>query len=1033
MKKRLFSLVLVCAAVFTGFGSRTLAQEVRESESKAEEGIEETMPEETVLKETVPEETVTEQKETKEASVSDERGRIKSFICDASLTEDIYYANYMKNGKDAYIESVLPSVVTAVFEYGEPMEVEAHWIAERPFGVRGAGEYTYTLDFARYDIADDFDKAAAPVVTLRAVCEKPVSVFQFGTPKKETERGLYDEQQASFSYGGGAQPSDYGGYTTQYFNINFEGKSFTGICGKASYMAPGQGSYYVHEIPGGTRESDIVKAILLTNPLTGPYPDDTWTTIADGKFNDKMLWSVHSALSVYWSDDEFGSDWIRVNAITEIGNYLYDVWIPAHKSIMDATHAYYLCASSTPHSSDNFGGKCPSGRQDVLFLSDEVTPQKGFASLKKISSDTGITSGNSCYRLGDAIYGVYSDSECKNNIGTLKTGADGVSNTLELEEGFYYIKELQAPEGFFINTQVYTIHVKANETATVQVADKPAVDTLGIEIKKMDASGKTGATLSGAQFTVKYYDGYYTKDNLPSKSDRTWVLETKAVTEQGKVSYKTYLDEKYKVSGGSFYTQDRRAVLPLGTVTIEETKPPKGYILEGGYIQAAGSDKKVSGKYIAQIRKKGKTVQLVGGNVFTASDYSTSLRINKIDARTGKGLAGAKLRVTDKNGRMIDEWRSDGKARVISNLTVGDSYTMTEVEMPDGYATAEPVKFTVKNTQQVQNVEMKDEPTIKQINKVDAKTGEGLAGAKLRITDESGKVIDEWVSDGSPHAIEKLVVGKTYTLTEIGLPDGYVTAEPVKFTVKDTGEIQKVVMKNEQSVIQVDKVDEDGKPLPGALLRVTDKNNKRIDEWTSDGKGHIIKKLVVGQEYTLTEVKAPDGYVTAEPVKFTVKDTDEIQKIKMVNKCTRIEIIKIDAETEDTLAGASLTLYSGNEKDKAVDTWVSDITPHKIMRLTVGQDYILKEERAPEGYKLAEPVAFKVLNTEDVQKIQIDNEREDIPPQTETTVPPKESEPPKPEAPKTGDWMNVPLWGGMTVLSGVAAVGLLIIKLKKKK
>lgn len=82
------------------------------------------------------------------------------------------------------------------------------------------------------------------------------------------------------------------------------------------------------------------------------------------------------------------------------------------------------------------------------------------------------------------------------------------------------------------------------------------MDTLGIEIKKMDASGKTGAVLSGAQFTVKYYDGYYTKDNLPSKSDRTWVLETKAVTEQGKVSYKAYLDEKYKVSGGSFYTQD---------------------------------------------------------------------------------------------------------------------------------------------------------------------------------------------------------------------------------------------------------------------------------------------------------------------------------------------------------------------------------------------------------------------------------------------------------------------------------------------
>lgn len=96
-----------------------------------------------------------------------------------------------------------------------------------------------------------------------------------------------------------------------------------------------------------------------------------------------MLWSVHSALSVYWSDDEYGSDWIRVNAITEIGNYLYDTWIPAHQDIMNSTHAYYLCASSTPHNSDNFGGQCPSGRQDVLFLSDERTPQDGGLKLKR--------------------------------------------------------------------------------------------------------------------------------------------------------------------------------------------------------------------------------------------------------------------------------------------------------------------------------------------------------------------------------------------------------------------------------------------------------------------------------------------------------------------------------------------------------------------------------------------------------------------------------------------------------------------------
>lgn len=101
--------------------------------------------------------------------------------------------------------------------------------------------------------------------------------------------GIYDEQQAVFTHAGGLQSADYGYNSTQYFNINFDGKNYTGFCGKASYIAPDAGKYYVHEIPGGTRDSDIVKAILLTNPLTGPYPDNTWNTIANGKFTDQMM------------------------------------------------------------------------------------------------------------------------------------------------------------------------------------------------------------------------------------------------------------------------------------------------------------------------------------------------------------------------------------------------------------------------------------------------------------------------------------------------------------------------------------------------------------------------------------------------------------------------------------------------------------------------------------------------------------------------------------------------------------------------
>lgn len=1050
MKKKLFSLILMCAVILICFGSITFAQETesgaegstetecvigtengKETEGSAEtECVTETESDKETESSVKTESTAETEIVTETGGMADKeaRGSITGFLEKKFEAADICFGDYMANGMENYLISMLPVSVTAIYENGDKVPVDAVWLAERPFGGEGAGAYTYTLDASQYDIAEDFDKELLPKAVLNAVYEKKAVPSAFSA-KRAVSGGIYDEQRAEFKYAGGTEPSDYGGYTTQYFNISFDGKTYKGMCGKASYLAPAQGSYYVHEIPGGTRESDIVKAILLTNPLTGPYPDDIWTTIAGGKFNDKMLWSVHSALSVYWSDDEFGSDWVRVNAITEIGNYLYNEWIPAHKSIMNSTHAYYLCASSKPHNSDNFGGKCPSGRQDVLFLSDEVTPQNGRVKLKKVSENPELSSGNSCYNLSGAVYGVYTDAQCKNSVGTLTTNENGITQTLELSEGTYYVKEIKAPEGFLMKHKIYEVNLKAGETAEIKASDMPGSDGLGIELIKIDGGGRKEGVLSGAQFTVRYYDGYYTKDNLPSRSDRTWVLETKAVTENGKTVYKACLEDKYKVSGGSFYTYNGKAVLPLGTVTIEETKAPEGYILEGGYLKPFDSENKIYGKYIAQVKGKGDTVRLEGGNVFEAVNFGTDMRINKIDAKTGKGLAGARLRVTDSKGKVVDEWTSDGNARTIKSLVAGQSYTMTEVSVPDGYATAKPVKFTVKNTTETQNVEMMDLPTIKQINKVDAKSGEGLAGARLRITDEDGKVIDEWVSDGKPHPIEKLVVGKTYTLTEVGLPEGYVTAEPVKFTVKDTGEVQKVVMKNEPSVVQIDKVDEEGKALAGAVLRIIDKNNKRVDEWTSDGKGHTVKKLIVGETYTLKEVKAPEGYVTAEPVQFTVKDTKEIQKITMVNKCTRVEIIKVDAESGNMLSGASLEVCPKEKEDEIVDTWVTDVTPHEILRLTAGTSYTIQEKEAPDGYKIAEPVTFIVEDTDEVQKVTMEDMREDIPEETPSeTAPPK-----KPEVPKTGDEFNLSFWGSALLFSGAASALFLIIKLKKKK
>ena len=346
-------------------------------------------------------------------------------------------------------------------------------------------------------------------------------------------------------------------------------------------------------------------------------------------------------------------------------------------------------------------------------------------------------------------------------------------------------------------------------------------------------------------------------------------------------------------------------------------------------------------------------------------DGKTSVQVNKVDADTGKGLAGATLRVTDSSGKKIDEWVSDGKAHEVLGLAVGQTYTLTEVKVPDGYTTADPVKFTVKNTGETQTVTMKDVRTTYRVNKVD-ESGNGLAGATLRVTDASGKKIDEWVSDGKAHEIKSLVVGQTYTLTEVKAPEGYVTADPVKFTVRDTDSVQTVTMKDVKTTYRVNKVDEAGKGLAGATLRVTDAGGKKIDEWVSDGKAHEIKGLVVGQTYTLTEVKAPEGYVTADPVKFTVRDTDSVQTVTMKDVKTTYRVNKVD-EAGKGLAGATLRVTDAG--GKKIDEWVSDGKAHEIKGLVVGQTYTLTEVKAPEGYVTADPVKFTVRDTDSVQTV----------------------------------------------------------------
>ena len=204
----------------------------------------------------------------------------------------------------------------------------------------------------------------------------------------------------------------------------------------------------------------------------------------------------------------------------------------------------------------------------------------------------------------------------QSSLPPLQRITSGNTETVEVKAGTVYIKELSAPAGYKLDKTVYPLSVEAGKTATLSVSDTPKViDTL-IELFKIDmetgkATAQGNASLEGAEFTWNFYAGYYTADNLPSEPTRTWT--TKALAEKdsdGTVHYVSRLADKYKVSGDSFYTQDGAAVLPLGTLTVEETKSPSGYLLEGAYMQAAGSEEQITGLYITQITEDGSWLSL---------------------------------------------------------------------------------------------------------------------------------------------------------------------------------------------------------------------------------------------------------------------------------------------------------------------------------------------------------------------------------------------------------------------------------------
>ena len=400
----------------------------------------------------------------------------------------------------------------------------------------------------------------------------------------------------------------------------------------------------------------------------------------------------------------------------------------------------------------------------------------GNGKIQKSSSNTTVTNGNNCYSLSGATYGVYSDKGCTKSVVTLTTNASGNTDTVELRAATYYVKETKAPKGFQLDKNVYTMTVKAGETSTLKVSDTPKVTDTLVELFKIDmetskATPQGNASLEGAEFVWKYYDGYYTKDNLPSEPTRTWTTKTIAEKDsKNEVHYITRLADSYKVSSDSFYTQNGTICLPLGTITVEEKAAPNGYLLEGAYMQAAGSFEQIKGVYVSQITEDGELAALSGSNQYSVSDkvIRGGVKIQKRDLETKdtKAQGGATLKDTafeiislNDNAVLVDgklysknevvktiHTGVDGIAATATDTLPYGKYRIEESNAPEGYLTdgAKPIEFEITEDGKIVDLTDETHSIYNQIKRGDlegVKIGDGthkrLANVPFRITSKT--------------------------------------------------------------------------------------------------------------------------------------------------------------------------------------------------------------------------------------------------------------------------------------------------------
>ena len=564
----------------------------------------------------------------------------------------------------------------------------------------------------------------------------------------------------------------YGSWSTCKFDVSGR----LGYCAQPNSGTP-SGVFTSHHL-----NNDLVKILLMCAP-GGPLDGKIGGFPAGSIFYDpnvsggNVYANAHACIGYAYSGQTTGLSYSYIAGINRM--------LQLAKNVMNNGTGNY-----SPDADWNSWYVCvvPNSAQDIVWL--ESAPKKGNCKVKKTSSNPEITTGNSCYSLKDATYGIYRNSNCSDAswVATMTTDENGDSNTVTLDAGTYYVREGAAPKGYALDKTVHTIQIKAGETYTLKVSDKPTMDPVGVLLGKVDKETNMNKPegslpLEGALFTVKFYAGVLS-DSDPAAdgktATRTWVFRT---NENGFTNYHPDFlesgDELYILPSGT-------PGIPMGTLTIQETQAPEGYLINPQVFTVKITSNNNGSEFVYTYNEPKVLEQSLDLNIVKKEknkDYAIEGAVFEHTLPDGT----TETVTTDANGTCKFKALGYGQHK-IREVSVPDEYTVNagivtftvakdnKITLDSNTAADNSMQFVVQpDGTALLSVEDTLAPYTLKVTKVNEK-GKTLEGAEFTIyTDKDCRTeLAKIVTDSNGVATtDPLTVEKKYYLKETKAPQGY--------------------------------------------------------------------------------------------------------------------------------------------------------------------------------------------------------------------------------------------------------------------